>query len=56
MFTQRGKTGNDEGETKEDKHHPPKKILTTSPALIVEKIVTIRETVNDTNRKISKRI
>ena len=37
MFAQRGKTGDDEGETKKDIKNP-KETLITSPATIVEKV------------------
>ena len=37
-FSQSEKTGDDDGETKYDKQKHPEEILTTSPAIIVEKI------------------
>ena len=54
MFAHDGKTGHDDGETKYEKK--PKEILTTSPAMVVEKKVTIWETENDLHRKNSKRL
>ena len=55
MFAQRGKTGDYEDEKKEDKQIS-KETLITSPAKIVEKKVTMQETVNALHRKISKRM
>ena len=55
MFTQRGKTGDDEGETKDYKKKL-KKRLTTSHAINVQKDVTMRETVNAPHRQISNRM
>ena len=50
MFAQHGKTGDDVGETEDDKQKN-EKILTTSPAMIVEKKANMHETANDPHRK-----
>ena len=55
MLTQRGKTGDDDGKTKDNKQDP-KEIFTTSPSMIVEKKITVQETENDIHRQNSKRM
>ena len=53
IFSQSGKIGYDEGETKQDKKEP-EETLTTSPAMIMDKKVAIQETVNAPHIQISK--
>ena len=55
MFLQRGKTGDGEGETKEDKQNP-KETFIKLPGIVVEKNITMRKTVNYPSRQISKRM
>ena len=55
MFVQSGKTGDDEGETKEDKQNS-KETFIKLPGIVVEKNITMRKTVNYPSRQISKRM
>ena len=55
MFAKRGKTGADDGETKYDKQNPEETLITLHK-IIVEKMVTMRETVNDLQIQSSKRM
>ena len=55
MFKYRGKHGDDEGETKEGKQNP-KETFIKLPGIVVEKNITMRETVNALHRQISKKM
>ena len=55
MFTQRGKSGDDDGKTK-DENQNPDETLTISHAIIVDKKDTILVTISYLRRQSSKRM